>query len=76
MLVSELINILENYDPESEIMISHPSNDYWGRQLASEICDHNIDERYVKYSSYHNQKIIEDDDSQDCECVVVINIKE
>ena len=59
MTVSELIEYLEQFDGNQEVMIAQPSGDYWGTVCASEITE--AEEQYVEYSSYHRKNKITDD---------------
>lgn len=69
MTVQELIYELQEFDPEMEVMFSHPSGDYWGTTLASE--PQVISEGEVIYSDYHRtNKVSEDGDG---EIVVLIS---
>lgn len=66
MTVSELIRQLEDYDGDSEVMISAPSHDYWGTQLANEVRECDI--ATVRYSEYHRtNKVVEDDSDSEYE---------
>jgi hypothetical protein len=59
MTVSELIEYLEQFDGDQEVMIAQPSGDYWGTVCASEITE--VEEQYIKYSDYHRKHKITDD---------------
>ena len=63
MKVSELIERLENLDPEMEVMFEHPSHDHWRTVLASEVSQ--VSENMVKYAEYHRQYVLADDYDED-----------
>lgn len=61
LTVQELIGMLSEYDPESEVMVQHKAGDYWRTPLASNVID--VDLTEVNYSSYHRQdKVVDDED--------------
>ena len=60
MTAQELIEILQDLDPETEIYVQHTAGDYWRTKLASPI--ENGDYGKVTYSSYHNQHKVSDGD--------------
>ena len=63
MRVKELIEELENFDPESEVMFSYGYGDYWRTTVAAPA--EYIDEGLVTYSAYHQQdKVVEMDDDE------------
>ena len=59
MTAQELIEILQDLDPETEIYVQHTAGDYWKTKLASRVEDG--DEGHITYSSYHNQHKVMDD---------------
>ena len=63
MTAQELIEILQDLDPETEIYVQHTAGDYWRTKLASPI--ENGDYGKVTYSSYHNQHKVSDEDYDD-----------
>ena len=60
MTAQELIEILQDLDPETEIYVQHTAGDYWRTKLASPI--KNGDYGKVTYSSYHRQHKVSDED--------------
>ena len=75
MKVSELIELLENLDPEMEVMFEHPSHDYWRTVLASDIL--RVEENTVRYAEYHRQHVLaegydEDEEASDPRKQVVL----
>ena len=63
MTAQELIEILQDLDPETEIYVQHTAGDYWRTKLASPV--ENGDYGKVTYSSYHNQhKVMDEDDNE------------
>ena len=60
MTAQELIEILQDLDPETEIYVQHRAGDYWKTKLASLVEDGDFG--HITYSSYHNQhKVVEDE---------------
>ena len=72
MKVSELIERLENLDPDMEVMFEHPAHDHWRTVLASEVSQ--VSENTVRYAEYHRQHVIAEgrDDDEPCKEVVLI----
>ena len=65
LTVSELIEILQDYDGDTKVMISHTAGDYWKTELASPIGD-DVFTSQVEYSAYHNQyKVSKESDYED-----------
>ena len=59
MTAIELIEILQELDPETEVHVQHTASDYWKTTLSSPVSggDYGI----IGYSSYHNQyRVIEE----------------
>ena len=75
MKVSELIERLENLDPDMEVMFEHPSHDHWRTVLASEVSQ--VSENTVRYAEYHRQHVLaegydEDEEASDPRKEVVL----
>ena len=75
MKVSELIERLENLDPDMEVMFEHPAHDYWRTVLASEVSQ--VSENTVRYAEYHRQYVLaegydEDEEATDPRIKVVL----
>jgi hypothetical protein len=72
MKVSELIERLQNLDPEMDVMFEHPSHDHWRTVLASDIL--RVEENTVRYAEYHRQHVLAEgrDDDEPCKEVVLI----
>jgi len=63
MRVKDLMQELENFDPESEVVFSYCYGDYWSTVVAAPV--DNIEQGFVTYSAYHQQdKIVEMDDDE------------
>ena len=59
MKVRELIEILEEYDPEMEVHITYGYGDYWNSQVAPKVGY--VEEGKVEYSEYHRMdKLVEE----------------
>lgn len=66
MKVSELIDLLKDFDADAEVHIAYPSGDYWRTTLASEVIS--VSDGIVQYSSYHDDyKLVEyyDEDGEE-----------
>lgn len=62
MRVKDLIECLEDFDPEAEILLAYPAGDYWRTTVASEPGEPHL--AYVKHSEYHRlDRVIDSDDS-------------
>ena len=75
MKVSELIERLENLDPDMDVMFEHPSHDHWRTVLASDIL--RVEENTVRYAEYHRQHVLaegydEDEEASDPRKEVVL----
>jgi hypothetical protein len=73
MTVKELIEQLQQYEPETEVHIAYNSGDYWRTIVAPVVT--NVDELPIKHSDYHNKPVLlndEDDDYDEAKQVVVI----
>ena len=63
MTAQELIEILQDLDPETEIYVRHTAGDYWRTELASPV--ESGDSGHITYSSYHNQhKVMDEGDNE------------
>ena len=66
MTAQELIEILSDLDPNTEVFVKHNAGDYWNTSLASEVTDGYFEN--IMYSSYHEQyKITEYEDEDEDE---------
>ncbi len=72
MKVSELIDRLQNLDPDMDVMFEHPSHDHWRTVLASDVF--RVEENTVRYAEYHRQHVLAEgrDDDEPCKEVVLI----
>ena len=75
MKVSELIERLQNLDPDMEVMFEHPAHDHWRTVLASEVSQ--VSENTVRYAEYHRQHVLaegydEDEEASDPRKEVVL----
>lgn len=63
MRVQDLIDALEGFDPNAEVMFSYGYGDYWSTTVAAGV--EMIEEGLVTYSQYHQQdKVVEMDDDE------------
>lgn len=60
MTVSELIQNLQQYDGDMEVMTAAPSHDYWGTVCANAVSS--IDTANVADSPYHGTNKVVDDE--------------
>lgn len=75
MNVQQLIAELQQMDPEAEVHFQYNYGDHWRTQVAPSVRE--VEEGYVKHSSYHSMDVVvdEDDDKFDadkCNSVVLI----
>ena len=60
MLVHELIEMLQNQDPNAEVLIQEPTKCYWNRNAAKDIVM--VESLPVKHSDYYNSLVIKEDE--------------
>ena len=58
MLVHELIEMLQNQDPNARVCIQEPTRCYWNRTAAKDVVA--ADSLSVKHSDYYNALIVEE----------------
>lgn len=58
-----MIEALQQFDPNDEVIFAYPSGDYWQTTVAAEI-DYVEHQRVVR-SSYHDTWKVVDDDHED-----------
>lgn len=64
MKVSELIELLEDFDPEAEVGFGYNYGDYWRTIVVAEPTE--VDTREVEYSDYHRMlKLAEPENTED-----------
>lgn len=74
MKVSELIEELQNFDPDMEVKFAYNYGDYWRTTVAQNI--RTIDEQPFRHSEYHRMDRIvecEDDNDEGCRFAVVLS---
>jgi hypothetical protein len=60
MTVEQLIEKLQEEDPEAEVYFAYGSGDYWRTILAKKVT--RMDEKPIQYSAYHEMnKVVEDE---------------
>jgi hypothetical protein len=62
MNVRELIERLEQEDPEMQVHIAHNSGDYWHTVVAPKV--NRVEELPVKRSEYHQMPVLVDGDDE------------
>ena len=78
MQVSDLIDLLKDFDPNLEVHFVYPSNDYWRTVLAPAV--NHVGDGIVKHTDYHrtdklmdeNEMYEEEGDYEGTRRVVVI----
>lgn len=70
MKVRELIERLQNEDPEATVGFLHPSHDYWKTAVVSGCSG--VREQPVRWSDYHSKNIINDEYEEYGDVMVVI----
>ena len=73
MTVKELIESLQDFDPNMEVKFAYNFGDYWGTEVASNITE--IDEGQVRYSDYHRMDKVTDYDDENDNIKTVVIIK-
>ncbi len=64
MLVKDLIERLQDMNPNAEVHFSYNYGDHWHTQVAPTV--ESVEEGAVKYSNYHNVDKVVDTDDEDC----------
>jgi len=73
MTVQELINELEQFDPEMEVHFAYNYGDYWKTIVAPKVS--NVDMGLIKHSDYHSMdKVVDEEDETEAKEVVIINL--
>lgn len=72
MKVKDLKAQLNFFDDEAEIMVGYPSGDYWGREIANEPQEPQLEE--VTYSDYHRAYKVVDNAHDDTKQVVLLKV--
>jgi hypothetical protein len=63
MTVRELIEMLEDFNENDEVMVSHIAHDYWRTPVAGRI--DSVEDAVVDHSSYHNCfKVVEEEEAE------------
>ena len=74
MTVKELIEKLQDFDPQREVEFAYNYGDYWRTEVTKHIIE--VEEEAVTYSDYHRMnKVVdsrEDDDVVDEKMVVIL----
>jgi hypothetical protein len=64
MTVRELIENLQGYDPNTEVVFAYPANDYWRTTVCQDVTE--LDTLDLPYSEYHQKfRLPEDTDRYD-----------
>ena len=74
MTAQELILILSELEPETEVFVKHTASDYWRTELASEINDGEMG--FVKYSNYHRQDQVDKEEEESSREVFLLEISQ
>lgn len=71
MNVKELIEMLEQFNPEAEVKFAYNYGDHWNTLVAADVnC---AEEQIVEHSDYHNMdKVVEEPDEWDEDKVCVV----
>lgn len=65
MLVKELMQRLESFDPQQEVFIAQPTHDYWRSVKVVSITG--VDEVMVEHSAYHDGLVVAPEDVDESE---------
>ncbi len=63
MTVQELINRLEQYDPQTQVHFAYNYGDHWRTMVAPAV--QSVEEMRIEYSGYHEQFKLVDDEEED-----------
>ena len=63
MQVKELIEQLQDMDPEADVHFAYNYGDHWRTEVAPKVC--RVDEGVVEYSDYHRMDRIAKEDYDD-----------
>jgi hypothetical protein len=63
MQVKELIEQLQDMDPEADVHFAYNYGDHWRTEVAPKVC--RVDEGVVEYSEYHRMDKIANEDYDD-----------
>lgn len=61
MNVAQLIDLLSQLDPDTDVRMRVDSGDYWRTVLAKPI--HSVDHVYVNHDPYHDCDAVQSDDA-------------
>jgi hypothetical protein len=56
MTVAQLIQELQQFDPNTPVYFGHPSHDHWKTELAAPVLSVGMD--HIKDSDYHSSKAV------------------
>lgn len=73
MTVRELINELQNHDPNAEVGYAYNYGDYWSTQVVGEI--EMAEPELCEYSDYHNMNKIADEQDDEEEQTTIVVLK-
>jgi len=59
MKVSDLIDLLKDFDPNLEVHFAYPSNDFWHTELAPAV--HSVGDGIVKHTDYYREDKLMDE---------------
>jgi hypothetical protein len=70
MNVKQLIELLQEQDPEAQVHYAYPSGDHWRTTVCPEVTD--VEEGHVKHSDYHRDTVLVDEEKVDAKSTVVV----
>lgn len=65
----ELIAELQQYNPETPVLIGYDYGDHWHSQVTPDIDD--VQELNIKYSDYHRMNKIDDEEESEFKAIVL-----
>ena len=73
MTKKELVELLEDFDDDTNVFFVYPAGDYWHNTIAKNISC--ADFGHVKYSEYHSEYTLENDEDEIItdDCVIILS---
>jgi len=65
MTKKELVEWLEDFDDDDQVVFLYPAGDYWHHTIAKDVTD--INKVDIKYSEYFEESVLVDENSNDDE---------
>jgi len=69
MTKKELVELLEDFDDDTNVFFVYPAGDYWHSTIVKEVSS--IDVVSIKYSEYFGENILVDENDESWEGTVI-----